>query len=541
MWSLRVLSGEQTGETFKLTDGDNHIGRTPNSRICLSSAGVSKQHALIKVNGNALAIKDLGSSNGTFVNGLKINQSILQVGDRIAFHNILCEIQFVITQFQGHQDQHQQQASVDGNLAQDLNSDPFDQAIPDYAEDVAADDQNAEQMAAPKNLKESFMHYIDNVMLPGVYKLAKIFELKMVLFSFVLAFILVITALSTIPMLNITKDTIQRESGRRALGIARSLVRVNSQILSKGFQSQLTTRFATREEGVEAALIISAVNGSVIAPASEIGAYKNLDFIHTARKIDEEYVANISSKLVGASVPIRTFDPKTGNYDIRAYAVVLYNMGKLAIDDGRTVSLFMQTLLMAIALGSLLFFFMYKLIERPFVHLSRSLDDALKGDPKNLEPEFIFPALEPLYTNINSLVQQGQTSGDSGDAFAYADPMEKQAEAKNLCSIISNPAMAITTSGNFLALNAEAESFLSEIEANLIHQPLDQIYDESLKLSLQDLLQRTLDNPNLIQSNQLEFSGINMEIDAQGIGKSSDLDYILICFNGVEDEEGGFE
>lgn len=537
MWSLKVLTGQQMGQTFKLQEGDNQIGRSPEGHIVLSSPGISKRHAFIKVNGNALAIKDLGSSNGTFINGLKVDQSILQVGDKIAFHNIICEVQFVISQFQGSGpaafDNQYGQGPMDGNAAHDMHADDFQQPVADYGEDVAPKmEDNAP--AAPKSLSESFFHYIDNVMLPGIYKLAKIFELKMVLFCFVIAFIVITTALSTIPMLNITKDTIQRESGRRALGIARSLVRVNSEILSKGFRSQLTTRFAEKEDGVEVALIINATDGAVIAPASQIGSYKNVEFIHRARKMDEEYFDRVNSKIVGASVPIRTYDNKTGSYDISAYAVVLYNMGSLAISDGRTVSLFVQTLLMALALGSILFFFMYKLIERPFAHLNKELDGAIKGSTHNIEPEFEFPILKPLYTNLNSLISQSMSSGESGDSFAYNDPMEKQGEAKNLTMIISSPAFAVTAEGNFLALNPTAEEFLSDTEANLINQNIDGLFDESLILSLQDLVQRCSAESHLIQSNQLEFGGDPMIIEAQAIGPSGNMDYIIICINSQE-------
>lgn len=539
MWSLKVLTGQQTGQTFKLSEGDNQIGRSPEGHIVLSSAGISKRHAILKVNGNAVAIKDLGSSNGTFLNGLKIDQSILQVGDKIAFHNIICEMQFVISQFQDNVSPNFQQqnfaGNMDGNLAQDMNAEEFQQPVADYGEDVAPQMKD-NSPSSPKNLAESFHHYIENVMLPGVYKLAKMFELKMVLFCFVLAFIITTTALSTIPMLSITKDTIQKESGRRALGIARSLVRVNSEILSKGFRSQLTTRFAEKEEGVEVALIISAIDGAVIAPASDSGSYKNVEFIHRARKMDEEYFGRVNSKIIGASVPIRTYDNRTGAYDISAYAVVLYNMGNLAIDDGRTISLFIQTLLMALSLGSILFFFMYKLIERPFSHLNKELDGAIKGDTHSIEPEFQFPILKPLYTNINSLVSQSLSDKDTGDSYGYTDPMEKQSEAKNLTSIISVPALAFTSEGNFLAINSAAEEFLSETEGNLINQHIDNLYDESLKLSLQDLLQRCVQESHMIQSNQLEFGGVPMEIDAQAMGPSGNMDYIIICINQKEGE-----
>ncbi|MEE6251194.1 MAG: FHA domain-containing protein [Bdellovibrionota bacterium] len=536
MWKLKILTGDLAGQSFSLQEGDNGVGRSPSNQIHLKSTGVSKTHCVFKVNGSAIAIKDLGSSNGTFVNGIKVDQSILQVGDRVGIHNILCEITYVISQYTTGSN-YQNMGNMDGAAAPDMNSMPdYDQAIPDYAEDVAGDGTGEEHQAPPSNAKESFLQYIENVMLPGVYRLAEIFEFKAVLFSFVLAFIFVTTLLSVIPMLSITKQTIERESGRRALGIARSIVRVNQEILGKGFRSQLTTRFAEREEGVNVALIIDADDGSVIAPANEIGAYRNDQFIHAARKMDEEFVSQINDKTVGASVPIRTYDRKTGSYNISAYAVVLYNMGSLSISEGRTISLFIQTLAMALVLGAILFFFMYKLIERPFNHLSSSIDKAIKGDTRSIEPVFQFPVLDRLYTNVNSLLNQSLSDSGGGDSFAYQDPMEKQNEAKNMTNIIASPCLALNADGHFIAMNQMAESLMMETEMNLQNQSFEAIGDMSLQLSLKDLWERCVADTRSTHSNNIEMGGVDTVIEAQAITTSSNIDYIIVTFNHLAEQ-----
>lgn len=66
------------------------IGRSPNSDICIDEPFVSAAHARLTLQGPALVLEDLDSTNGTMVNGHMIDQAItlrdgdeVQVGDAI--------------------------------------------------------------------------------------------------------------------------------------------------------------------------------------------------------------------------------------------------------------------------------------------------------------------------------------------------------------------------------------------------------------------------------------------------------------------------
>jgi hypothetical protein len=69
---------------FVLMNGANVIGRDPEASIQLEARGVSRQHARILVSGGAATIEDLGSKNGTYVNGRRITAPVrLSEGDAI--------------------------------------------------------------------------------------------------------------------------------------------------------------------------------------------------------------------------------------------------------------------------------------------------------------------------------------------------------------------------------------------------------------------------------------------------------------------------
>ncbi|MFK8138240.1 MAG: FHA domain-containing protein [Bdellovibrionales bacterium] len=538
MWSLKVLSGPLTGQEIKLRSGENSVGRHPENSIPIKSGGVSKHHCKFMVNGNSVSVSDLGSSNGTFVNGMRVQNCILQLGDRIGIHENLVELQYQIAPNMGMGGNANMGSSAEwsGSAAPDMHANPGFAAeeIHDPIQMNADGPQLDSITKPPENIKETIDQYVEKVMLPGVYKLAEIFEFRMVIFGMLITLILSITLLSVIPMIQITQDTIIKESSRRAVSIARSLVKVNQSILQRGMKSQLTTSFAEKEDGVLAALIINAEDGSVIAPANRIGAYKNLPFIHSARKKGEEHIKKISDDQVGASIPIRTYDASSGSYEISSYAVVLYSLGNLAMDDGRAISLFIQTLGMALIVGFIFYFFIFKLAERPYQYLNRQIDLANKGEIMSIEPEFNMPVMKPLITNINNLVNQvANSSGNDDGPMSFTD---RSFEVENLVKVIGQACMVIDIDKKILAMNSAAEEITNESASSLVGSSTEAILDESLKLNLDDLLDRVVAESHMIQSNTLEFNGLEMDVDAQAIGGSEGIEYILVCIN----EKGGF-
>ena len=71
-------------DDIPLHEGENVIGRTPDSDIQVASERVSRMHALIAVEGGRATIEDLGSKNGTYVDGQRIDAPTELVdGDRI--------------------------------------------------------------------------------------------------------------------------------------------------------------------------------------------------------------------------------------------------------------------------------------------------------------------------------------------------------------------------------------------------------------------------------------------------------------------------
>jgi Nif-specific regulatory protein len=86
---LIAVAGPVPKTEFPLRDEESVIGRDVAATVCVNSRSASRRHCMVRRNGDQYLIKDLGSSNGTLVNGLPVTECVLQHGDRIAVSDAL--------------------------------------------------------------------------------------------------------------------------------------------------------------------------------------------------------------------------------------------------------------------------------------------------------------------------------------------------------------------------------------------------------------------------------------------------------------------
>ncbi|PTQ87711.1 FHA domain-containing protein [Agitococcus lubricus] len=91
LWQVKAMTGVISGRMFPI-EGTNVIGRDPHCDIVVGGAHVSRRHAEFSIRAGQLWVKDLGSSNGTFVNGKRSDETTLQNGDEVKFDAMIFKI-----------------------------------------------------------------------------------------------------------------------------------------------------------------------------------------------------------------------------------------------------------------------------------------------------------------------------------------------------------------------------------------------------------------------------------------------------------------
>jgi pSer/pThr/pTyr-binding forkhead associated (FHA) protein len=91
--TLVIRAGRETGNEYPL-DGELILGREPSAvDLVLEDPGVSRRHAAVRALGGQITVEDLGSSNGTFVNGESIRAEVeLADGDEIQVGGTLLSV-----------------------------------------------------------------------------------------------------------------------------------------------------------------------------------------------------------------------------------------------------------------------------------------------------------------------------------------------------------------------------------------------------------------------------------------------------------------
>jgi len=88
MAKLVILTQGMTDRAHELKADRTTIGRVEDNMFQIAEPSVSSHHCEVLLRGKDVVIKDLGSTNGTFINGEKITESVLQPGQTLRLGNI---------------------------------------------------------------------------------------------------------------------------------------------------------------------------------------------------------------------------------------------------------------------------------------------------------------------------------------------------------------------------------------------------------------------------------------------------------------------
>lgn len=134
-WKIEAITGDLTGQEITI-DRDLLVGRHQAADIVLQAAEISRKHAAFLLKDDALWVQDLGSSNGTFVNDLRIAaETLLKQGDIVQFASLKFSVlapavDVVVEPALAETADQGVEAAEEKSVAQQMN----DQGMPDLKE-----------------------------------------------------------------------------------------------------------------------------------------------------------------------------------------------------------------------------------------------------------------------------------------------------------------------------------------------------------------------------------------------------------------------
>ena len=94
-FSLAIIAGPQAGNVFPITKPRIFIGRGSAMDVQLKDSEVSRRHAMVEVRDEEASLLDLGATNGTFVDGARVDQIVLD--NRSEFTIGSTTLMFIVT------------------------------------------------------------------------------------------------------------------------------------------------------------------------------------------------------------------------------------------------------------------------------------------------------------------------------------------------------------------------------------------------------------------------------------------------------------
>ncbi len=566
-FAIRILNGSQAGQIVPLVVGYNIIGRSPSCQIKLASNSVSKEHATVLMTEDGkIILTDMNSRNGSFVNGLRVQNQKLNSGDKLTFHDMVVELlelppgydprfaaaaggmpawagnAAVNLQPQYGQAQYGQPNAIGvssplghDNMQPDYNA---ASAASAHASGLASGHVSSHADPTPQanytgnsilDFFENIRIYVDHVAMPGIYAVVQRMNYRQGLMLFVSMYVIMVTVVATVPMVTMTKKSIRQESVRRAKTIARNLAAINRQAILERNEVAVTVRMAELEEGVSNALVL-AKDGTILAPANKRGEFSKLPFVNQARREERETDGFIDDSSLGVAIPIARYNPETGSQEAAAYAVVLYDMGSMAMNPAQTLGLFIQIFLLAALIGVLLYFFLQRVVEHPLQLLGLQLDDALREGRDDLSTPYQYPLLEKVISNVNSALSRAANAGSG-----YQSPgavLNRDIEANNVVRMLPVPSISINAiDERIISTNGHFDQLVGGGVA-LNGRSLSEIPDSSLQDNLRELVPKMRDQLGNIAFSSIPFSGQQYEINGQAIvGNSGEAAWYLITLH----------
>lgn len=514
MYKLVAIAGKLRGDEFTLENGDNTLGRDEDNNICIPIKGVSKRHMNITVKDDSCYLEDLGSSNGTFLNGKVINRATLENGDKITLPDCILQVVYV------------KEKKI---------------IIKQRAEKEEDDDEEYKTGGTPPEPIPSKVTWFFKFKIMTIFHgLNEEYEWRHMFAIFIAAFSILAITLTIYPVLEDSKRILLIETAKRGGHYADQVARINARALEQKRLDKVDTNFIKSEEGVRDFRLFD-LEGRIVRPIEKLNDYVIDPFFVTAlnwakasKESRDVFRTMLSDGQIGIAKKIFSFNPKLGMEEAVGVIAIRFEPTSLKIEAAKSRKAYLESLVTTALVAIFFFGFVYFLTVRPIDEMRYQVEEALRGTRKNLEGSYLMSELKPLRNSINTVLQRMRELSNDGDD----DIEEEESDIEYVRSFyeimqtIGGPAMVLDSLKNVSHINMIAEDLVGFREsASQGMSLLDVSREKGFAATVIELCDSSASAGGACQKGEYELGGVPHSVNVVTLmGRDSFAKSYLITF-----------
>lgn len=509
MFKLVAVGGKLRGKELVLNEGENTIGRAQDCDHPLIVEGISKKHLRVTVNGETAYAEDLGSSNGTLVNGKIIKKITLKDGDKIALPNVILQVVYVL----------EKKVVIKKKVVRggDDDDDSYDEL------------KQVEPM--PDNLAAKAIWVFKYKLMPVVYGFNERYEWAALVGILLFIFIAINITLTILPVLRDSKQLLIKEIALRGKQYAAEVDHLNSAHLREKNLDHIRTDFLEGEdaEGVQSYKLFD-IEGRVYRPLSSLNTIVNDTFSVEALKFykaesnqDKEVISDLGGNQIGIARAIKAHDKQMGRDVVVAIITIIFSPSSLSREASNNSKAYLESLITSGMVAIFFFGILYYMTIKPLDEMKFQIEAVLRGRQKELTSNTLFREIHPLRNTINSILTRIKElqNADGGEVQNLEEDGPYLRTLKEFMEGAQGPVMVLNSEKVIQNLNPECEDLIGIREnASAGQSLLDTARDQGFAATVIDLCDRSANNEGCHQREAYQIGGKDMTVNVSAlIGK----------------------
>jgi hypothetical protein len=520
MYKLVAVGGKLRGKEFILQEGENKLGRGMDADHQIQVNGVSKHHFSITVNGDTCFLEDLGSSNGTFVNGKLVKSATIKNKDKVAVPNVIFQVVYV----------KEKKIIVKKKVAK---------------VEEGEEDSMPLTEAPPTDLFGKLKYIYKHKVMSVIYSFNEQYEWSAMMGILIFLFICVNIALTIGPVLLDSRNLLLAEVVARGGQYADEVARFNRIALSRGNLEQINTNFLDGADGVQSYELFDFA-GRIVRPVAKQNSYINDPFsVKVFEKIKErgddsirkpiyEYIKGSNNEEIGIGKAIMASNNMTGKEEPVGVIAIKFRPSTLVAAASNSTSSYLESLIITCIAGVFFFGMLYYMTTKPIGDMRIQLEEVLRGKRKEIEIKTMFDELNPLKSSVNSLLQRVKElqNDDSGEFAEIEEDGKYVRQLYEFMAGAQGPVMVLNSEKLIEHLNPEAEDLTGMRENTAAGTSLlDSARDQGFAATVIDLCDQSANNEGTNQSEIYELTGKNYMVHVSSlIGKDNFAKAFYVTF-----------